>query len=347
MRIVVVGAGMSGLCCARLLAEQGHDIVVVSADAMPRTTSYLAAAVWFPTAVGPAEAVARWSADTFDVLAAEAAAGVPGVVMRETLVLNRDPGAPKQPLPEWSRAVGDVRAARPDELPPGYDHGLRFVVPLVEMPAYLPNLWNEVLASGAQHVVRRLTTLGEVLDLDPELVINAAGMAAGGLVGDDSMFPIRGQIVRVTNPGLDLSVRDEMHPGGRAYVHPRSTDCILGGTLDVGTWDTAPDAAETAAILERCTDIAPRLATCRVIETLVGLRPGRAEVRVELDQDLLPVPVIHNYGHGGAGITVGWGCARDVTAYVRQVEALSANPGQPSSIGGEDRVLAADARAGT
>ena len=321
MRVVVVGAGMSGLCCARLLVEGGHEVILVSADPLPMTTSYLAAAVWFPTAVGPPEAVARWGAATYDVLAAEAAAGVPGVVMRESLVLHRDPQALVPPLPAWAEAVGDVRPARTDELPPGYPYGLRFVVPLVEMPLYLPHLHAAVRAAGVRHVVRRVAALDEVLDLAPAVVVNAAGMAAGALVGDDTVFPVRGQIVRVTNPGQALSVRDEDHPGGRAYVHPRSKDCILGGTLEVGSWNTEPDPAETAAILDRCFDIAPQLAAARVLETVVGLRPGRPEVRVELDRELLSVPVIHDYGHGGAGITVSWGCARDVAVLVKQLEA--------------------------
>ena len=149
--------------------------------------------------------------------------------------------------------------------------------------------------------------------------MNTAGLAAGPLVGDDTVYPVRGQIVRVTNPGLRLSVRDEAHPGGRAYVHPRSKDCIVGGTLEVGSSDTEPDPAETTAILERCTDIAPQLADARVLEAVVGLRPGRPEVRLEVDRELLPVPVVHDYGHGGAGITIGWGCARDVAALVGQL----------------------------
>lgn len=316
MRVVVVGAGISGLCCARLLLQDGHEVTLVSSDGLHRTTSYLAAAVWFPTAVGPPGAVARWGAATYDVLAAEATTGVPGVVMRESLVLCRDEQSVQPPLPAWADAVGGVRLARPDELPPGYPYGLRFVVPLVEMPLYLPHLHQSVLAAGARHIVRHVAALDEVLDLEPDVVVNAAGMAAGALVGDETVFPVRGQIVRVTNPGLQLSIRDEEHPGGRAYVHPRSEDCILGGTLDVGSWDTEPDPAQTAAILARCTEIAPQLSGSRVLQTVVGLRPGRPEVRVELDRDLLPVPVIHNYGHGGAGITISWGCAQDVAALV-------------------------------
>lgn len=312
MRIAIVGSGVSGLSCATLLLRAGHEVVVVTADPVERTTSHLAAAVWFPTAAGPADAVARWGATTYDALVAEAAAGVPGVVMRESLTLLREQPDPDAPLPDWTTAVGDVRPARPDELPPGYPAGLRYAVPLVEMPRYLPHLEGAVARAGATFVVRRLERLGDVLDLAPDLVVNAAGLAAGPLAGDDTSFPVRGQIVRVANPGLDLSVRDEHHPGGRAYVHPRTTDCILGGTLDAGVWDTEPDPAETEAILARCADIVPALAGAVALESLVGLRPGRPAIRVERDDTLLPVPVVHDYGHGGSGITVGWGCAQDV-----------------------------------
>ena len=316
VHVVIVGAGVSGLSAARLLLDGGHDVTLVSGDPLRQTTSHLAAAVWFPTAAGPADAVARWSASTYEVLVREAADGVPGVYMRESLVLYRDEADVLPPLPSWVEAVGEVRLARPDELPPGYHHGLRFAVPLVEMPTYLPHLYESAVRSGAHHMQRRLVALDQVLDLRPDVVINSAGLAAGELAGDNTTFPVRGQIVRVVNPGLNLSVRDEHHPGGRAYVHPRTQDCILGGTLEVGEWDTTPNADQTAAILRRCADIAPVLVNAHVIESIVGLRPGRREIRLELDKSLLPVPVVHNYGHGGSGITVGWGCAANAAALV-------------------------------
>ena len=319
MRIVVLGGGISGLTCTRRLLAARHDVTVVTADRVQGTTSHLAAAVWFPTAAGPPDAVARWGAATYDELARQAHGAVPGVRMCESLVLQREAPAPGEPLPAWVGAVGEVRAARADELPPGYPAGLRFAVPLVEMPLYLPNLLTDVLRHGAEIVERRVRGLGELLDLRPDVVVNAAGIAAAGLVGDVTVYPVRGQIVRVVNPGLTLSVRDEHHPGGRAYVHPRSRDCILGGTLEHGRWDTDPDPDETAAILRRCVDIVPALAGAEVIDSVAGLRPGRPTVRLEVDPTLLPVPVIHNYGHGGSGITLGWGCADDVTALVARL----------------------------
>jgi D-amino-acid oxidase len=150
-----------------------------------------------------------------------------------------------------------------------------------------------------------------------DVVVNCAGLGARELVGDSAVYPVRGQIVRVSNPGLTVSVRDEQHPGGRAYVHPRVDDCILGGTMDEGRWDTAVDLAAGAAILERCFDLVPALRGARVLEHVVGLRPGRSTVRLEEGEPLdSGARVVHNYGHGGAGITLSWGCAREVVTLV-------------------------------
>ncbi|BDT90748.1 amino acid oxidase [Nocardia sputorum] len=313
MRIVVLGSGISGLSTAAELLRARHEVIVVSAEPFTATTSFLAAAVWFPTAAGPADRVRAWSETTFGHLAALAAAGAPGVRMCESMALYRDAPA----IPDWSRSVRSFRVAERRELPPGYEFGFRFEVPLVEMPAYLPFLSAQVDAAGARRVLRAVRSLEDLADLSPDVVVNCAGLRAADLVDDPEVYPIRGQIVRVANPGLSVSVRDEAHPLGRAYVHPRAHDCVLGGSLDTGEWDTAPDPELTRSILRRCRDLAPGLADSEVLETVVGLRPGRRAVRVELDTAVLPgTPVVHNYGHGGSGITIGHGCALESAALV-------------------------------
>ncbi|MFD0360890.1 FAD-dependent oxidoreductase [Nocardia sp. GCM10030253] len=313
MHVVVIGSGISGLSTGAELLRGGHDVTVVSAEPISATTSFLAAAVWFPTAAGPADRVGAWSTETFSHLEAQAAARTPGVRMCESLALYRS----EPPTPTWSRTVRAFRAAEADELPPGYSFGFRFTVPLVEMPVFLPHLHDEVAAAGARWVRRTVHRLEDVAELAPDVVVNCAGLRAGQLVDDQTVYPIRGQIVRVTNPGLSVSVRDEAHPLGRAYVHPRENDCILGGSLDSDQWDVTPNPTLAQSILDRCRDLAPQLADSRVIETLVGLRPGRSEVRLELDgSPASGTPVIHNYGHGGSGITIGYGCAREVATIV-------------------------------
>lgn len=309
MKVAVLGAGISGLTTAITLIDAGCQVRIVAADPTETTTSYLAAAVWFPTHAGPPDRVAAWGGTTYDVLAAQAARGVPGVVMRESLTLYREPPG----RPDWADAVKSVREATSAELPPGYPHGLRSVVPMVEMPKYLPWLIEQYMGRGGQLERRRVGSLAEVADESTDAVVNCSGIASRDLVGDASVHPVRGQIVRVTNPGLTMSVRDEHHPAGRAYVHPRSADCILGGTLEVNNWDTTVDLATSAAIIERCREIVPALREASVIEDLVGLRPGRPTVRVEEDfSHDGHARILHNYGHGGSGITIGWGCAYDV-----------------------------------
>ncbi len=146
--------------------------------------------------------------------------------MRESLSLYRKP--PGQP--DWAAAVGDVRAASPGELPPGYGYGPRFTVPLVEMARYLPWLAGQVRHRGGLIRRQRVSSLGELCDGWPDLLVNCSGLAARELAGDRSVYPVRGQLVRVTNPGLTMSVRDDFHPAGRAYVHPRpkKLDCTSG-----------------------------------------------------------------------------------------------------------------------
>ncbi|WP_447647095.1 FAD-dependent oxidoreductase [Nocardioides zeae] len=55
----------------------------------------------------------------------------------------------------------------------------------------------------------------------------------------------------------------------------------------------------------------PALRGATVLRHKVGLRPLRAAVRVERQGD-----VVHCYGHGGAGVTLAWGCAEEVTRLV-------------------------------
>lgn len=65
------------------------------------------------------------------------------------------------------------------------------------------------------------------------------------------------------------------------------------------------------AIVRRCAALRPEIAGARIIDHRVGLRPTREAVRLE--RELLPTGrvLVHNYGHGGAGVTVAWGCARE------------------------------------
>jgi D-amino-acid oxidase len=53
-----------------------------------------------------------------------------------------------------------------------------------------------------------------------------------------------------------------------------------------------------------------KVASGRVIRTIAGLRPYRAQGFVVRAEPLGAKRLVHNYGHGGAGITLSWGTSR-------------------------------------
>jgi D-amino-acid oxidase len=310
--VTVVGCGVIGLTAAVRLREAGLEVRIVTAALPLETTSSVAAALWLPYKAYPEDRVLAWGRETFGVFEELTRVPESGVSMREGVEIWRQ----EVPDPWWASAVPGVRRCTSDELPPGYADGHAFVAPVVEMPIYLGYLLDRFTGSGGQIEHRAVTSLDEVEG--GSVVVNCAGLGARDLVGDATMQPIRGQIVRVRNPGLARFVLDEANPEGVTYVIPRSEDCILGGTAEDGEWSTEPDPRTAAAILERCAGLEPRLAGTEVLEHKVGLRPGRPEIRLEREDVAQGPPRVHSYGHGGSGVTLSWGCAEDTLALVRQ-----------------------------
>src|SRR5260370_39452517 len=66
--IAIIGAGVSGLTCGVVLAEDGYRTAIFAKDIGQQTTSSVAAAVWFPYHVEPAERVIPLALETYQVL---------------------------------------------------------------------------------------------------------------------------------------------------------------------------------------------------------------------------------------------------------------------------------------
>lgn len=309
----MVGCGVIGLTTAIRLRESGVEVRIVTAALPPATTSSVAAAVWYPYRAYPEDSVLAWGSKTFGVFEELSRVPESGVRMREGLEIWRE----RVTDPWWAGAVPyPVRRCSQDELPPGYRDGHSFVAPVVEMPIYLRYLLDRFLAAGGRVEERALGSLEDAGEA--RVVVNCAGLGARELVGDSSLAPIRGQILRVRNPGLERFLLDEDNPEGVTYVVPRSRDCVLGGTAEEGEWETEPDPRTAAGILRRCAALEPLLKDVEVLEHRVGLRPGRPEIRLEREVAEDGVPRVHNYGHGGSGVTLSWGCAEDAVGLALQ-----------------------------
>jgi len=294
------------------LAETGHDTHVLARDLPLETTSAVAAAMWYPYLAQPRDAVTRWAARSFEVLARLSETHPQsGVRMRAGIeLLSTDRPAD----PWWRDAVPSLETvARPRD---GYGSGWRMTVPVADMATYLPFLVDRLVAAGGT------LTRGWLADLpDTGLVVNATGLASRALAGDDSLTPVRGQVVRVAQVGLVEWLLEGSDPARPLYVVPRERDVVVGGTADRGSWDRTPDPATARQLLARATALVPELAGAEVLGHRVGLRPARPTVRLEAvpHEDGSPGGVVHCYGHGGAGVTLSWGCADDVLAAVEHM----------------------------
>jgi D-amino-acid oxidase len=293
VRAVVVGAGVVGLTTAVCLREAGVDAHVVARDLPLDTTSAVAAALWYPYRALPVERVTAWSATSYAALEQLADVAGSGVRMRMGTELLAS-GAPD---PWWRDAVPDLRRTA---------EGLRFAAPAVDMSIHLPWLAERLRTLGG---TLERATVSALEDVDADAVVNCAGLGARELAGDDTVVAVRGQVVRVSAPGVQEWLLDQSDPANLVYVVPREGDVVLGGTAEEGAEGRTPDPATTAAIRARCAALLPELREAPVVAVAVGLRPVRPAVRLEAGGR-----VVHCYGHGGAGVTLAWGCAVEVAA---------------------------------
>ncbi|MGI8888473.1 MAG: FAD-dependent oxidoreductase [Nocardioidaceae bacterium] len=305
MRVLVVGAGVTGLTVAVCLAEAGHQVDVVARDLPLETTSAVAAALWYPYLVQPAGRVMGWAAASLGVFTELSSVKGTGVRMVAGTELLSAPTAD----PPWAAVLPDF--SRESEVSAPYVAGWSFTVPVIEMPIYLQWLRQRLLAAEATLTRLALTALPERADL---MVVNCAGLGARQLAADPDVIPVQGQVVRVQQVGLSRWTLDGTAP---TYVVPRSKDIIVGGTDIQAKWSTRPDQTVAADILARARRLVPQLHAAAVLGHLVGLRPVRPVVRLE-KSPAAAGQVIHCYGHGGAGVTLSWGCAGEVLQLVEQ-----------------------------
>ena len=307
--ILVVGAGVSGLTTAVLLAEQDYSVHVV-AELPPReTTSAMAGASWAPCLHNDDRTLA-WAEVTRSILEELAAEPRSGVRLVPGLEVSDEPGAP----PDWAAAVDGYRPWNEDEqikAGPRYQSGWHYRIPLVDMPAYLDYLADRLAAAGGTtEFGRRVRSLSELRDAAGR-VVNCTGLGARELVPDERMFATRGQLVVVENPGIDEFFQDNVHEDDLTYIFPHGDHVVLGGCANDHVESEKVSIDTTDAILERCVKIEPRLSGAKVIDHRVGLRPNRDRVCLEAAV-LDGLRVIHNYGHGSVGVSLSWGCAEAV-----------------------------------
>ncbi|MEW2512544.1 FAD-dependent oxidoreductase [Streptomyces sp. NPDC046870] len=298
--VIVVGSGIAGLTTAVLLAESGRRVRVWTREPAERTTSAVAGGLWWPYRIEPEPLVGAWALESLAVY--EELADRP----QETgvrLVDGVHHGARLDELGTWAGRVPGLRAVA---------GGLAARLPVIDMPVHLAWLRQRLEKAGGAVEVREVTGLAAV---PAPVVVNCTGLGARRLAPDPAVRPVRGQLVVVENPGVTGWFTSVDHVSAAStYFIPQPGRLLLGGTAEEDDWSLEPDPATAEAIIARCAAVRPEIAGARVLAHRVGLRPARQAVRLE--RRLLPDGrvLVHDYGHGGAGVTVAWGCAREAAA---------------------------------
>ena len=306
-RIAIIGAGVSGLTCGVVFAERGDGTAIFAKETGRQTTSGAAAAVWFPYHVEPAERVIPLALETYQVLLDLARFPESGVSMIETRQFLR---TGEVQIPDWAIPLGATVIPSGAEESRGFTSGYAMNVPLMDTTIYLDYLAARFVKAGGE--VNANVHFKDLEDVDStfDLVINCAGIGARELVHDTDLEPHRGQVAIV--PRIeDLFCAMVCDDDPLMYAIPRRNDCLFGGTNEIND-NLAADPATTSRIVAECSRVL-NINKPRVIAERVGLRPfRRSGLRLERDRLRDSRIVIHNYGHGGAGFTLSWGCAREV-----------------------------------
>jgi D-amino-acid oxidase len=314
--VAVVGAGVSGLTCAVVFAERGYRTAIFAEHIGPGTTSAAAAAMWYPYDAEPFDQIIAWALETYRTLqdlVRDPGSGVSIIELRQFSLTG------EMEIPEWALPLEARRIH--SEIPSAFVSGFALNVPLMDTTLYLDYLAQRFRRAGGEiHPGRRLAKLEDV-DQAFDLVINCAGIGARTLVHDSDLEPHRGQVAIV--PKIDLPYAVVCDGPPLMYAIPRSNDCVFGGTNQASA-DCTVDPVATAQIVGECSRIL-HIDKPDVLAERVGLRPfRRSGVRVERAQLRDGRTLIHDYGHGGSGFTLSWGCAEAVARIASEANITSA-----------------------
>ncbi len=302
-RICIIGGGVSGLSCGIELLKSGYSVVHLLAKSFsPHTTSDIAAAVWRPYHMMPEKLAMKWAMESlkiFKYLSKESASGVTWMNLTEVYRHKRQ-------KPEWMQAVDCLAAPT---IPNYYSCAFRVRVPLIDTALYMPYLLNKFQQLGGVVTHKFIHNLQEVDNYG--CIINCSGIGSRQLVHDHQVFPLKGHVVQVTKPdGVDEGIAD--YEQERIYIYPRHNDCIIGSTSEENQWELSYDMQAAESLFERAKILYPALKSAEIIAHRVGFRPSRKEIKLYAEPLSLNTLVVHNYGHGGRGFTLSWGCARRV-----------------------------------
>lgn len=346
--LTVLGAGVIGLTSAIELSRH-YDVRVVASQIGPATDSRKATAVWHVYLVTESELTTSdphlvWAEKTLLRLIRVAQempdAGLE-IIEGTELFRTAKPALDQCWMPLARRHLGltDLDQQEIDAfndydraaLPPAVRSlmkahpvlwGYKLNAPAASMPVYLAWLQREAERAGVTFEQRSVSAFSDVQD--PGIcLINCSGFGARELASDAAFVPYKGQyfVLQADDGAPSAYIGDDDNPAGMSYSIPRAGEVLVGGTAERGCDSLSPDV-RWDDVRARAGLYVPWVAehAGAVGDPVVGIRPVRATgVRLEVDSNSAGFPIVHNYGHGGSGFSLSWGCAERVAELVSMI----------------------------
>ncbi|MEH2447999.1 MAG: FAD-dependent oxidoreductase [Nostoc sp.] len=365
VNILVIGAGVSGLTTAICLREAGFNVVIVADRFAADLTSIVAGALWeWPPAVCGSHGAPRslerskdWCMTTynkFKKIHAEFGSEETGLYLKDAYfyfkdVLENRPtelrkmNELKDKVDGFERGLQIVKETINLSFKGGIKDAYKHMAPATNTDIYMKWLLQQVKDIGCEIIQEKITV--NVVQNEQELlrrfnakaIVNCAGLGSIATTGDTSMYPLRGALVRVKNLGGVVTdahcISHEQSSSSEqdiVYIVPRGDDLVvLGGLTQQDQWNT--DLSLEVPIIRQmydgCLEFLQELRELPLDEkepVRTGLRPLTEEnVCVER---VLNTHVFYNYGHGGSGVTLSWGCSQEIVQLVQEMLREEANP---------------------
>lgn len=310
-KIAIVGAGISGLSCAYFLSDKDYDITIFAKAFSPDITSNRAAAFWFPYHIRNDKRGINWARKSYNFYKGIADDIVTGISIKPLIKVLRENTVEEEPV--WMEFIpeGTCKKLSKENLAAGVDVAYEILVPLIETQIFLPYLQNILAQKNVSFEKKLIESFDALSSFD--IIINCSGLGARTLCNDETIYPVRGQVALIkTDITRPIYLDNEMP----LYLVPRKDAMIVGGTYEENIFEETTEPTTIEHLLNVAYGVFPELKQQKVIGSWAGLRPYRNEVRLEQEAG---TNIIHNYGHGGSGFTLAFGCAEEVMQLVESI----------------------------
>lgn len=302
-KIAIIGAGISGLSCAYLLCQKNYVIDVIAKAFSPNITSNKAAAFWFPYHIRNDKRGIGWAQKSYAFYETLSADATSGISMKQLIKVLRKNVVEEEPVWIEFMPEGACSIIPEKDLQTGIAKAYNVTVPLIETQIFLPYLKDYVAANNVNFIHKALNSFEE-LNTEYDYIINCTALGAQKLCNDASIIPVRGQVALIETKTDFPIYLDNEKP---LYIVPRKDAMIIGGTYEENMYDETTEPSTIQNLLQNAYAVFPELKQQKFIGNWAGLRPYRPTARVEKENN-----IIHNYGHGGSGFTLAFGCAEEV-----------------------------------